>query len=339
VLPGSPADEAGIEPGDRVVAVDGQPVTTRDALASGLSLERGVPITVERDGTTRELEVRARETLESPPVLPSETCAPMSAPRESPWALAPYGLVLLLVLALWLRGRTRGVRQWTFWLPFGAVLFTSSLVGTLGQYAGCAAFGGPGLRAMAASLFLSEVFLVSVAMGWLFLVRRRGVPRLALDDGAPWSIPRTYGTGLFYAMAWLPRIAMISVPLLWAAQRLEVLEVSPMLEDVLGAAGTDPISAVLVALAAAVLAPLAEEALFRGVLLPHLGRALAAWPAIITSAVVFGLLHVSHGVMLLGPLVLGVVMGWARVRSGGLVAPILLHVSFNAVAVLSSWLR
>ncbi len=56
-----------------------------------------------------------------------------------------------------------------------------------------------------------------------------------------------------------------------------------------------------------------------------------------TSAIVFGLMHVSHGVMLLGPLVLGAIMGWARLRSGGLLAPILLHVSFNSLALVASW--
>ena len=55
------------------------------------------------------------------------------------------------------------------------------------------------------------------------------------------------------------------------------------------------------------------------------------------SALLFGLLHVSHGVMLVGPMVLGVVLGRAHLRSRGLTALILLHMSFNAFAVLGSW--
>lgn len=129
---------------------------------------------------------------------------------------------------------------------------------------------------------------------------------------------------------------ILSVPLLYAAQSLGVGEVSPVLDQMLSPT-RDAWSAALVFLSAVLLAPIAEELLFRGLLVPHLGRALPAFTAIYVSALLFGLLHVSHGVMLVGPMVLGVVLGWAHLRSRGLTALILLHMSFNAFAVLGSW--
>jgi membrane protease YdiL (CAAX protease family) len=109
-----------------------------------------------------------------------------------------------------------------------------------------------------------------------------------------------------------------------------------MLESLLGPTA-DPWTAALVFVSAVVLAPVAEEVLFRGLLLPHLGRSLPSFTAIYVGALLFGMLHVSHGVMLIGPLVLGALLGWARLRSRGLLAPILLHVSFNGFATISSW--
>lgn len=66
VVDGSPADEAGLSSGDRIVAVAGED-TEEFAEVSDLVTERGgetVPITVRRDGTERTLEVTLAE--ESP---------------------------------------------------------------------------------------------------------------------------------------------------------------------------------------------------------------------------------------------------------------------------------
>ena len=57
-LPGSAADDAGIEAGDVVVAVAGRPMADAAALTEAIAgLEPGedVPVTVERGGTERTL--------------------------------------------------------------------------------------------------------------------------------------------------------------------------------------------------------------------------------------------------------------------------------------------
>jgi membrane protease YdiL (CAAX protease family) len=81
---------------------------------------------------------------------------------------------------------------------------------------------------------------------------------------------------------------------------------------------------------AVVLAPLFEETIFRGVLLPVLSRRLGSLWGVVLSSAVFGLAHLSIGE--LPPLfVLGLLLGWLRLSSGRLSASIWLHTLWNAL--------
>jgi len=65
VLSGRPADEAGLEPGDRIVAINGKPVERREQVIGIISSnpENEIELTVERDGVnlTRKVVPEARE--------------------------------------------------------------------------------------------------------------------------------------------------------------------------------------------------------------------------------------------------------------------------------------
>ena len=101
---------------------------------------------------------------------------------------------------------------------------------------------------------------------------------------------------------------------------------NPLLELVLTA--RDPLALAGFALTATVLAPLFEETLFRGVLLPVLGRSWGHWPAVVASALIFALAHLSLG-ELVPLLVLGLGLGWLRLRSGRLAPCVLMHALWN----------
>ncbi|MFM7267351.1 MAG: lysostaphin resistance A-like protein [Cyanobium sp.] len=103
---------------------------------------------------------------------------------------------------------------------------------------------------------------------------------------------------------------------------------NPMLDLVL--TGSDPIALACFALTAIVLAPLFEETLFRGVLLPVLGRRLGVFTAVLLSAALFAAAHLSLSEFL--PLfVLGCGLGWLRLRSGRLGASVLMHALWNGL--------
>ena len=107
---------------------------------------------------------------------------------------------------------------------------------------------------------------------------------------------------------------------------------NPLLELVLGS--RDPLALGLLALTAVVLAPLFEETIFRGALLPVLATKLGPLPGVLLSGLLFAMAHISVGE--LAPLtVLGVGLGLARLRSGRLWPSVLMHGLWNAVTFLN----
>lgn len=93
----------------------------------------------------------------------------------------------------------------------------------------------------------------------------------------------------------------------------------------------------LVALALSVIAAVAEELCFRGVLLDALDARVPTKAAVAIQAVAFGLIHAGYGSLLhvLAATAFGVVVGVLAVRSG-LVPAIGTHLSVNLV-ILSVW--
>ncbi len=107
---------------------------------------------------------------------------------------------------------------------------------------------------------------------------------------------------------------------------------NPMLELVL--TSPDPRALACFAVTAIVLAPLFEETLFRGVLLPVLGNRWGGGAAVLISAAVFALAHLSLSELV--PLfVLGIGLGWLRWRSGRLGASVLMHALWNSLTFLN----
>jgi membrane protease YdiL (CAAX protease family) len=85
---------------------------------------------------------------------------------------------------------------------------------------------------------------------------------------------------------------------------------------------------------AAIAAPLFEEFLFRGFLLPSLTRYLSVWGAILVSSLLFAVAHLSLSEIF--PLTaLGIVLGVVYTRSRNLLAPMLLHSLWNSGTLLS----
>jgi membrane protease YdiL (CAAX protease family) len=84
-----------------------------------------------------------------------------------------------------------------------------------------------------------------------------------------------------------------------------------------------------------IMAPIFEELLLRGVLLYSVERVSNEHIAVALSAFVFTILHLQYEVwIMLLILPLGVVLGYARVRSGSILVPIVLHILNNTGSIL-----
>ncbi|THG06739.1 hypothetical protein TEA_005705 [Camellia sinensis var. sinensis] len=95
----------------------------------------------------------------------------------------------------------------------------------------------------------------------------------------------------------------------------------------------DPIAMSLYALVVSVCAPVWEEIVFRGFLLPSLTKYMPVWCSILVSSVAFALAHFNLQRIL--PLIfLGVVMGVIFARSRNLLPSMLLHSLWNGFVFL-----
>lgn len=106
----------------------------------------------------------------------------------------------------------------------------------------------------------------------------------------------------------------------------------PMLENLLA---SDALGATVMLAASAILvAPIVEEILYRGLLQTSLLTAMPGrrWTVVTLAAAAFALQHVGLPPHTLpGLFILGIFLGWLYERTGSLLAPIVLHMGFNAV--------
>lgn len=153
--------------------------------------------------------------------------------------------------------------------------------------------------------------------------------------------PPATGTALAGARRTAIPIALLAVGNIAASQACALLLVVPLV--MLGGRVTPPTAGVL-SLAAVTLSWLinvavtvpGEELLFRGAVLP----ALRPWgdrTAFVVSAVLFAMAHVSFTGAFLWALLLGLLTGLARLRTGSLVSGMLLHGLGNTLGVAMSF--
>jgi membrane protease YdiL (CAAX protease family) len=187
--------------------------------------------------------------------------------------------------------------------------------------------GGASLLAL---VVLSQIAGLLAAVG---LLRLRGVP-LRPVVGPMRPVARHVGIGVGLGL-----LAIIGSTLLVSLLvTLTGSEATP--EQVLteGIADT-PVQLLLAVLAAVVMAPLAEELLFRGLLHRGLRRRMRIVPATLVSSVLFAVVHldvaVSQPLALVGLTFVGVILALAHERTGSLLVPVVIHATHNAVTIVA----
>lgn len=166
----------------------------------------------------------------------------------------------------------------------------------------------------------------AAVLGWA-LLRRRSLA------WAGTGVPRCIGYYGLFLLAWIP-LFMVAYPRILVAAGIDFPPQEVLRFIVLEPAGGDLYLAVFTA---CLLGPVAEEVLFRGFLHRLVAEFSSERFAVIVTSVLFGLVH---GLLYAVPLaMLGLCFAWARVRSGALLAPILLHILHNTwtVVLARSW--
>ncbi len=173
---------------------------------------------------------------------------------------------------------------------------------------------------------------------WLALVsQRKGLGTLAADFGL---VARPSG-GWWAAAPWFLVGAALQVVSYWPLRLLESVHGGGAKQEIVkvverGSGG----AFVFLVLTVLIVAPVAEELMFRGVLLRSLLRRFEPGIAVMISAAAFGLVHLLDGsvgslVALPVLVVVGLVSGVLAVRSGDLGRSILFHAGFNAFTAIA----
>lgn len=188
---------------------------------------------------------------------------------------------------------------------------------------------GGNIRFQAVYILVSYILLAAGALSVLYFSIKRFLP---LNDdwfrfrlGGKWIL---WGLG-GYCVA-IPVVLFVSLvnQQIWQGQGGS----NPLLQLALEA--QDSVALGIFFATAAIAAPLFEEFLFRGFLLPSLTRYMPVWVSIITSGFIFAVAHLSLSEIL--PLTsLGIILGVVYTRSRNLLAPMLLHSLWNSGTLLT----
>ncbi|MGI9017468.1 MAG: CPBP family glutamic-type intramembrane protease [Euzebya sp.] len=182
---------------------------------------------------------------------------------------------------------------------------------------------------------VAAVVLVVVTVVWIAVRSAAG----GLPDGRRRLVgvkrpeARDLAIGVGYGVAAFLVIQLglgTAVSALVQALGREVPQIQEGVQTSLQGQGTLPL---VIAFAVAVLAPMGEELLFRGVLYQALAKHMPGWPAVGLSGLAFGLTHVELFVVVL-TFPLGMFLAWTLRRHGTLLVPILAHAVFNLIGVV-----
>lgn len=84
-------------------------------------------------------------------------------------------------------------------------------------------------------------------------------------------------------------------------------------------------------IAIAILAPIAEEVVFRGAILNWLMRSQPAWKAMVISSLLFAVVH-GNPAQMPHAMLIGMLLAWLTVRTGSIVPAIIVHIVNNSLA-------
>lgn len=180
--------------------------------------------------------------------------------------------------------------------------------------------------------FFGSIVILMATQSALLLVSWFLVFRPGALQALP-SLPgRNAGAALLQGVAW-GVVAWIVSSLIAAAVDLALRQAGVEMEPQAAEQAISVVEPWVVILAIVVLAPIAEEIFFRGIVFNAWLRERGRRWAFIGSAALFAIIHVSL-VALLPIFVLGLGLAWIYSRTGNLLAPIAMHATVNGISVI-----
>lgn len=242
-----------------------------------------------------------------------------------------------------------GVSGWPIgWVNFGIFICTIITAIFLVQTTAVSLFfsdppdGGNG-RELTPWLAVAGVLLLQLPMLVAFYGLRRFYP--GHFAGRLSDIPLTYSTAFRQAIPlfirYLPVVWLAGIVwggLLGALEAAEWIDgAEPQALIALFQAGGDPVAIGLLIVFAVVLAPVAEELIFRGCIYRFFKTQTTRLPAQVISAALFSLMH-ANLFSFVPLLVVGIFLARVYERSGNLLVPIWFHAFFNSFSLLMLYL-
>ena len=192
-----------------------------------------------------------------------------------------------------------------------------------------------------ANMPLDEMLLSSMAFTALPAIVI--IVMLMARGGRVGSIFGLSKVGIFRALGIGFCLAVLALPLTYAAKALTLYftssqEAPQALVQKFSSAvsGGDGRLIGLIALSAVVVAPIAEEIVFRGMFYPMLSRGFGRGLAALIAAVFFALVHDTY-VDAPGLAVLALCFTLAYEVTGSLLVPIFMHATFNGISLVVMW--
>jgi len=166
-------------------------------------------------------------------------------------------------------------------------------------------------------------------LAWFFGIRQYKVSFNKLgfySYNIPW--------GLAQGVVWLIAIKVFTV--VYGAIAMSLFRIKPPEELVKGIPdifGSGTMGMILAVIVVAVVAPIAEEAFFRGFIYPAFRKKFGIWAGIIISAIIFALFHAR--IWLMVPVVaMGVILAFLYEKEKSLGPPIILHSLNNLLSLI-----
>ena len=189
--------------------------------------------------------------------------------------------------------------------------------------------------AQALLLPVTLLMLIGTTIGYVRLRHGREAPALLFGQRRP-----AWGDVGFGVLAGIAALAILAFGLGTVLQLIaEALETElPNVQETFRQIAGDAAAAPLLVAGSVLVAPVAEELFFRGMVFGALRSKLDFWPAAGISGALFALSHLQTTlegyllvILIIAPL--GVWLAWVYERRRTLVVPILVHATFNLVQV------